>query len=319
MQSDENEDSKSRRSLLALGSRTAKVTVAITTKNRKHELRRALESLLRQSTPLEILVIDDGSADGTETMIKNEFPSVHLLRFEQSEGYIVQRNRAAAESRTEFILSIDDDCVLPEADTVERALAVFSDASVAAVAIPHINLKYSPEIVGKPPADDKPYATCSFRGCAYAVRREVFLALGGYRESLIHQGEEEDFCIRLLDSGYVVQLAAAPPIHHLESPRRDLTRMAAFGGRNLILFAWFNVPRRYLPFHLTATTINALVWGARNRWFGTRWRGVVSGYRDALRSSERRPVRPSTYRLFRRLKKRGPLPVATVLGLLHST
>jgi GT2 family glycosyltransferase len=302
----------------AHASRAARVTAAITTKNRKHELRKALESLLQQSVPLEILVVDDGSSDGTEAMIASEFPSVRLLRFEQSEGYIVQRNRAAAESRTEFVLSIDDDCVLPATDTVERALRVFGDASVAAVAIPHINLKYSPEVVGQPPSDDKAYATFSFRGCAYAVRREVFLGLGGYRESLIHQGEEEDFCIRLLDSGYVVQLAAAPPIHHLESPRRDLTRMATFGGRNLILFAWFNVPRWYLPFHLTATTINALVWGARHRWFRTRWSGVVAGYRDALRSSERRPVRPSTYRIFRRLKKRGPLPVTTVLGLLNS-
>src|SRR5690242_12260616 len=88
LQSDGHGDSKSsgNMSLPALGSRIARVTVAITTKNRKHELRSALESLLRQSMPLEILVLDDGSSDGTEAMITNEFPSVRLLRFEQSEG-----------------------------------------------------------------------------------------------------------------------------------------------------------------------------------------------------------------------------------------
>jgi glycosyltransferase involved in cell wall biosynthesis len=251
--------------------------------------------------------------------VRRDFPTVQLLRFEESQGYIVQRNRAVEVSRTEIILSIDDDCVLSANDTIECVLQVFDDPYVAATAIPHINLKYSEEVVGQPPSSEIAYATFSFRGCAHAIRRDVFLAEGGYRESLIHQGEEEDLCIRLLDSGYLVRLVAAPPIHHLESPHRDLTRMAAFGGRNLILFAWFNVPTRYLIQHLAGTTINALIWGFRNHWLRTRLSGVVSGYRGALRlGDDRHPVRPATYRLFRRLKKRGPLPVAALRGFLRS-
>jgi len=54
-------------------------TVVITTKNRKEELRDALSSVLRQlGVRLEVIVIDDGSTDGTTEMLRSEFPSIRI-------------------------------------------------------------------------------------------------------------------------------------------------------------------------------------------------------------------------------------------------
>ena len=69
------------------------------------------------------------------------------------------------------------------------------------------------------------WVTDRFIGTAHAVRRDVFLACGGYREFLVHQGEEGDFCIRMLAGGHHVRLGNSDPIHHFESPRRDFRRM----------------------------------------------------------------------------------------------
>ena len=57
-----------------------KISVVIPTYNRKHTLPRALDSVLAQSyKPFEIIVIDDGSSDGTIDMIKSKYPSIKLL------------------------------------------------------------------------------------------------------------------------------------------------------------------------------------------------------------------------------------------------
>src|SRR5579859_1637302 len=86
-------------------------TVVITTKNRKLELRNAVGSALSQSARPQVIVMDDGSTDGTRQMVEREFPKARLEYSESSLGYIHQRNRAAKLATTEFLFSLDDDAV----------------------------------------------------------------------------------------------------------------------------------------------------------------------------------------------------------------
>ena len=52
------------------------ISVIIPTYNRKHTLRRAIQSVEQQSLPpLEIIVVDDGSSDGTKEWIKKKYPT----------------------------------------------------------------------------------------------------------------------------------------------------------------------------------------------------------------------------------------------------
>ena len=300
-----------------VGSSCPPATVVITTKNRVEDLRQAVASALAQSVSPEVIVVDDGSTDGTSEAMSREFPEVRVHREDQSRGYIAQRNRGARLAKSPIIFSIDDDAVFSSARVVEQTLREFDHPRVGAVAIPFIDVNRSPEIKQRAPAAEDVFVGYSFIGTAHALRRELFLQLGGYRELLIHQGEEEDYCARMLAAGFVTRLGTADPIHHFESPRRNWTRMDYYGSRNKILYSWWNVPLPFFPGHLAMTTAKTLTYCLHPGRFVTRLRGVLAGWSLGMSGRlGRHPVSPSTYRLSRALKRRGATPIAEIEGSL---
>jgi glycosyltransferase involved in cell wall biosynthesis len=287
-------------------------TVVITTKNRCDDLCRAIESVMSQSVDCEVLVIDDGSTDGTAEILARRFPSVQCVRHESSAGYIVRRNEGAALATAPIIVSIDDDAAFSSRLTIEQVLGAFANPRVGAAAIPYIDIRRSPAVQQQAPPGG-PFVTSAFIGTAHAVRTDLFRRLGGYRSILFHFGEESDYCLRMLASGYVCLMVDADPIHHFESPTRDLRKMNIFGRRNDVLFAALNVPTPQVAVHLAATTLNGLRHGWRHGTLGVSIQGLARGYSDAAKSlRNRRPVPRAVYKLFRKLKRSGPLPLSQV-------
>lgn len=288
-------------------------TIVITSKNRKGELQRALDSCVAQTARPEILVIDDGSKDGTAELVRSQYPGVRLVRSETSQGLIVQRNNAGSLVVSDIIISIDDDAVFSRDDIVAEVVRQFSDSRIAAVAIPFVNVNGDRILRQDAPDSSEIWITNEFIGTAHALRREVFLKVGGYRGVLFHQGEEGDLCIRLLEQGYVVRLGRSAPIHHFESKERSLKRMNLYGQRNLVLFAWHNVPFPELLAHLLVTIINGLIWGLRHGCLKSRIEGTLAGLCGVLcELRNRTPVSRKTYWLYRRLKTEGPLRFSIV-------
>jgi len=292
-------------------------TVVITTRNRRDDLLKAVASALTQTARPEILVLDDGSTDGTSEAVTRNFPTVRLHRSVQSLGLIVQRNRAAALARTPFLFSIDDDAVFSTPTVVETTLRDFGHPRVGAVAIPFVDVNHSPALLQKAPDGQGVYATCSYIGTAHALRRDVFLRLSGYRGVLFHQGEEEDYCIRMLNAGWITRCGNADPIRHFESPRRSWARMDYYGARNKVLYAWHNVPFPEVTGHLAATTAKSLAYTLRPNRVWTRLRGLLAGYALAASGRARRePVEKAAYRLSQELKRRGVMPVEEISSRL---
>jgi len=293
-------------------------TIVITTKNRKADLRRAIQSSISQEGNIEVLVVDDGSNDGTTEMIRSEFPLVHVDRQDVSSGYIVHRNRAARMARGKFLFSIDDDAEFSDSHVVQKTIADFAvSACVGAVAIPCIDVNKSPDLRQPKPDEQNPYVTSEYIGTAHAIRRDLFLQSGGYRSSLTHQGEERDLAIRLLDRGYLIRLGSSAPIWHYESPKRDTRRMDFYGRRNDVLFAWQNTPWSKLPPHLIGTAFNGIRFGFKiGRPTRMVW-GILSGFISTFKSEFRRePVSANTYRLYRKLRSKGCLTLESAVQIL---
>jgi glycosyltransferase involved in cell wall biosynthesis len=295
-------------------------SILITTRNRVDELRRALPSAIAQTATTEVIVIDDGSDDGTADAVAAEFPRVRLHRSAVSHGLIVQRNAGIRLARAPVVVSIDDDALFSAPTIVEQTLREFDHPRVGAVAIPLVDVGKRADVQQRAPNENGIHVAPVFRGGAFAVRRDVFLTLGGFRSVIFHQGEERDFCIRMLAAGFVTRLGRAEPIYHFESPTRDLRRMDIYGRRNDILSSWHNDPLPFAPLRMAELTVKGIGWGLRVGRPLRMVRGLLMGYRMCWdQRRERAPVSRSIYLLSRRLTREGSRPLPEVEPLLLRT
>jgi GT2 family glycosyltransferase len=91
------------------------ITVAIPNYNGKRDIAEALSSVRNSTyTPVEILVVDDGSTDGSVSFIQQNFPDVRVVELGRNSGGMLNRvrNRALREAKTRLVFLMDHDVVL---------------------------------------------------------------------------------------------------------------------------------------------------------------------------------------------------------------
>ena len=108
-----------------------KISVIIPTYNRKHTLQRAIDSVLAQTfKPFEIIIVDDGSKDGTKEWLLLNYPSVQYIH-QPNNGVSSARNKGIQISQGSWIALLDsDDEWMPEKlEYQSRFLEVNRDSS----------------------------------------------------------------------------------------------------------------------------------------------------------------------------------------------
>jgi GT2 family glycosyltransferase len=278
------------------------LTVGITTRNRPDALAACLASLSAiASLDPEVLVFDDGSEPPARA-------NARVIRDASAPGYIVGRNRLVRDAEGEFVLLMDDDARLIGADAVSEAMGILrSDAGVGAVGFAQAEADGRPWPASMQPSlAQQPTVVPSFIGFAHIIRRDRFLALGGYREAFGFYGEEKEFCLRLLDAGlHTVYLPHALVAHVVDPNSRDRKRYLRFVARNDCLNSLLNDPLTRLTWMLPARY--ALYFRMRRGWKITDpWGGLWLLREIAARLPEvwkaRRPVSRRTLKEWRALR-----------------
>jgi GT2 family glycosyltransferase len=285
-------------------------TVVITTRNRKEMLRHAIESALMQKGEVEVMVMDDASTDGSTDMVRREFPMVCLFTTAHRCGLIVQRNRAAELATAPVIFSLDDDAVFTTSNIVQQALSYFEEPRVGAVALPLVNIIDGVKqefFVGRPSETGQFWITHAFPGGASAVRRELFLSLGGFRGYFFQWGEEAEFAQRMLSAGRVVRLGMTDPIHHFPAKAGRHTRgKNMWLYRNMILSVWYNAPRALVLPLIGFQTMRCLgMVSTKPQQIPIAIEGLFRGYIGCIKEfNARRPVSFKTFKLFVEINRR---------------
>ena len=283
-------------------------TILIATRDRHARVREAIRSALAQDGAPEVIVVDDGSEDGTYEAIQRDFPEVRVIRCEQAAGCPASRNRGLEAATSAIVVCLDDDAHFTSPATVMQVAREFDDERIAVVTIPYVNVRREQHLRQRAP-DDRPWATGTFAGGASALRRDAFQQVGGYADNGGH-GEETDLAIRLLDRGWVVRLGRADPIVHDEEQLAKTQETFLLSSRNHVLGAWRNVPLPYLPGRIAVLAAKAALVGVRGRRLGPALRGVgIAARACASGRAPRVPVHRATYVLTRQLTRRGPLPL----------
>jgi glycosyltransferase involved in cell wall biosynthesis len=173
-----------------------KISVVIPSHNASDTLPSTIEALLRDQEqagiPLEVVVVDDGSDDGTSGVIRS-FEQLMFVRTEHM-GPGGARNAGAEHATGDVLVFLDSDDQ-PLAGWVAQIAAAFDDVSVgfatwpAAVTDPRWNktLTWFPDRHG-------PDGVLALAGC-FGLRRSVFDDIGGYDPAL-RIGENSDLCQR---------------------------------------------------------------------------------------------------------------------------
>lgn len=272
-------------------------TVIITTKDRWNELPTALTSVVKQVPSVNCIVVDDGSNSPVPLSIVSQFSEILFVRNETSHGLVEARNAAARLARSEFLVSLDDDAYFTGPDVIARSLEYLKEAHVGAVAIPHVDLINGFEIPRILPRVGG-YVS-QFCGCAYIIRRKLFLELGGFRGFFIRQGEEDDLCVRMLDRGYFVATGDEIGVVHCPSPVRSLEEIDFFGPRNRVLGAWLNFPLFLASIFITFELLRILLLGLSRGRIKSALLGWIDGVKNLVSyRTFRKPASMRTVALF---------------------
>lgn len=182
------------------------VSVIVPVYNGEHTLRGCLDALVAQDASgidVEVLVVDNGSTDGTWELINSYGAPIRGLQETRLRGSYAARNTGIAASRGQIVAFTDADCV-PNSHWLERLVAGFDDPRVGCV---------GGQVIGLPPrtaaevfAQRKGVLNqeMAFKGsyrphfatANVAYRREVLEQLGGFEASL-ESGGDADLCWRM--------------------------------------------------------------------------------------------------------------------------
>lgn len=251
---------------------SADLSIIVCSLNGADGVHRCLHRLAEQQTTarLEIIVVDDGSADDTAAVARQH--GAVVIRHPVNRGIAAARNSGVAAATASIVAFLDDDCE-PAADWAERLLAGY-DATVAGAGgaiVPctppgpiqryldrhnplqplELNLAASgrlpyrlrlylqrqwsaPAAPDPSPGASRSRDVYSLVGANMSFRRDALLAVGGFDERFRFGAEEVDLCLRLRripEFTRLVHLDGAKITHHFKPSLHDILRRSHAYGR----------------------------------------------------------------------------------------
>lgn len=266
--------------------RNAKVTVVIPSWNAREEIGACLKSLQAQSLKPHIIVVENGSIDGSLQYIKETFKDVELIEHRENQGFAGGVNagiKKAMRDGAKYIALFNNDAVASKTWLEELVHALDDNEGVGIVTCKfmtedkkHLDstgdyyttwgLPY-PRGRGEPVSDkyDRETAILGASGGASLYRVALFDDIGLFDEDFFAYYEDVDISLRAQLAGWKVRYEPRAVAYHqigMTSGRiKGFTTYQTI--KNLPLLLWKNVPARYLWRVLPRFTLAYVLFFAR--------------------------------------------------------
>lgn len=193
----------------------------------------------------EVIVVDNGSTDGTEAWLKQCGISHSYMKLDRNYGVAAARNKGIEEASGRYVWLLDDDTIinLEAARGLVEYMDSHPDCGIAACTLrapdgalqrsykpfPGIGMKvrnmlgmdssdpYSAEL-----AAGLPFEPTYVIGACQMIRRELFLKVGMLDSRIFYGPEDADFCLRVRKAG--MHIAYLPNIEIIHKWKRITTR-----------------------------------------------------------------------------------------------
>jgi len=291
---------------------TPRATIAILNWNGGDFVGSCIESILGQSEQdIEVVVVDNGSSDGSADMVRTDYPGVHVIA-STNRGFAAGNNLGIAHSHSRYLLLLN-----PDTEIVDDALAVLLDymdahpkvgAAGPQLRYPDGSLQSSRRRFPTPLTgffESTPLGRCLPRnrwasryyvldrpddvesevdwlmGAALLVRREAAEQAGPLDEGYFMYSEEMEWCYRIKQHGWqVVYLPAATVVHHegRSSEQVAAARHIYFETSKLRYYRQVHGPAWALALRVYLLAGYAWEWGIE----GAKW---LVGHKRPLRAA----------------------------------
>ena len=278
-----------------------RVSFVILTFNRRDAVLRLagqLEALADPAT--EIIVVDNGSTDGSAAALAAQHPGVTLIALPENHG-VGARNRGLERAGGQVIVTLDDDMVdfgPTQLAGVRRAFAEDERLGAVTFTVTWPGTGRVRDWVHRRPvtAAGERFATYELTEGAAAFRRAALDQVGLYREDFFISHEGLELAYRLLDGGWdIVHDGRITVGHDHRREGRPGWRRYYYDTRNLFWVAVLHQPAGYAAGYLARGLGAMLVYSLRDGHPGAWLRAVGDGLgRVRALRPERRPWTPRT-------------------------
>ncbi len=219
------------------------LSIIIVSYNTRDYLRDCLRSLIAQDVEMEVVVVDNGSRDGSAVLVRDEFPRVRLIETGANLGFARANNLGMEEARGESVLLLNSDTVVklgalkalaqfldthPDAAAVgPRLLNADGSRQLACYRFPSPGRAFRDQLfltalLANHPrwGDYRRWAHDSVRavdfviGAALLVRRAAIDQIGLLDEGFFMYAEETDWCYRMHQAGWKVYFTPEAEVVH---------------------------------------------------------------------------------------------------------
>jgi len=226
-------------------SRLPVVTAVIVSYNTRELLLAGLASLRGVTCPLEVVVVDNASADGSAEAVRAQYPDVYLIASPENGGFSKANNLGIRAADAAYVLVLNSDAAV-QPGAVEAMVDLLHRRRDVAIVGPRtlspdgtIQVSFGPDLTPwnelrqrrlvhgvkarRPWALRRAHALASVEhepawvsGSCFLARRDVLEEVGLFDEGFFLYEEDVDLCVRVRKAGYrVVFTPTATVVHHL--------------------------------------------------------------------------------------------------------
>ena len=194
-------------------------------------VRQALHVLDEKYSDVEIIIVDDGSTDGTEALVRSLPETVRYLR-QTNKGPAAARNRGIEHAQGSLIAFADADDLWPEAKLELQLPPLIEDLGIEIVMGRIQQVRLSQTVDGQTQAAEFAEPAFSVNLGSALIRKSVFERVGGFDETM-HYSEDVDWFMRAREAGVAIMTIDAVTLFYRQHDQ-NMTRGKSTSELNVL-------------------------------------------------------------------------------------